>query len=64
MTFEFLCAGLNIETSGLVTFWFSGGQLLKPLVLFLHIGELIHLDWRFMSLYIISTAVTERVSGG
>ena len=30
MTFEFLCAGLNFETSDLVTFWLSGGQLLRP----------------------------------
>ena len=35
LTFEFLCAGLNFETSDLVTFWFSGGQLLRPLVLFI-----------------------------
>ena len=34
LTFEFLCAGLNLETSGLVAFWYSGGQLLRPLVLF------------------------------
>ena len=30
LTFEFLCAGLNFETSDLVTFWLSGGQLLRP----------------------------------
>ena len=30
MTFEFLCAGLNFETSDLITFWLSGGQLLRP----------------------------------
>ena len=30
LTFEFLCAGPNFETSDLVTFWFSGGQLLRP----------------------------------
>ena len=30
MTFEFLCAGLKFETSDLVTFWLSGGQLLRP----------------------------------
>ena len=30
LTFEFLCAGLNFETSDLVTFWMSGGQLLRP----------------------------------
>ena len=30
MTFEFLCAGLNFETSDLVTFWLSGGLLLRP----------------------------------
>ena len=35
LTFEFLCAGLNFETPGLDTFWFSGGQLLRPLVLFI-----------------------------
>ena len=33
MTFEFLCAGLTFETSDLVAFWFSRGQLLRPLVL-------------------------------
>ena len=32
---EFLCAGLNFETCDLVTFWFSWGQLLRPLVLFM-----------------------------
>ena len=30
VTFEFLCVGLNFETSDLVTFWLSGGQLLRP----------------------------------
>ena len=30
MTFEFLCAGLNFETSDLVTFSLSEGQLLRP----------------------------------
>ena len=30
LTFEFLCAGLNFETSDLVTFWLSEGQLLRP----------------------------------
>ena len=35
LTIEFLFAGLNFETSGLVTFWYSGGQLLRPLVLFM-----------------------------
>ena len=35
LTFEFLCSGINFDTSGLVTFWFSGGQLLRPLVLFI-----------------------------
>ena len=34
LTFEFLCPGLIFETSDLVTIWFSGGQLLRPLVLF------------------------------
>ena len=31
MNFEFLCAGLNFETSDLITFWLSGSQLLRPL---------------------------------
>ena len=30
MTFEFLCAGLNFETSDRVTLWLSGGELLRP----------------------------------
>ena len=30
MTYEFLCAGLNLETSDLVTFWLSEDQLLRP----------------------------------
>ena len=30
MTFEFLCAGLNFETSNLVTFWFSGSASETP----------------------------------
>ena len=33
LTFEFLCSGINFDPSGLVTFWFSEGQLLRPLVL-------------------------------
>ena len=37
LTFEFLCAGLNFETTGLVTFWYSGGQLLRPLVLLVYL---------------------------
>ena len=35
LTFEFLCSGINFDLSGLVTFWFSEGQLLRPLVLLL-----------------------------
>ena len=54
LTFEFLCAGLNFETSGLVTFWFSGGQLLKPLVLFHIILNFLYVrqsvSWSFSSL--------------
>ena len=34
LTFKFLCTGLNFENSDLVTFWFSGGQIPRPLVLF------------------------------
>ena len=30
LTFEFLSAGLNFDTSDLITFWLSGGQLLRP----------------------------------
>ena len=45
-TFEFLCSGLNFETSDHVTFWFSGGQLLRPLVLFK--GE-VHWFWKHIS---------------
>ena len=30
LTFEFLCTGLNFETSDLVTFWLSEGQFLRP----------------------------------
>ena len=30
LTFEFLCAGLKFQTSDLVTFWLSEGQLLRP----------------------------------
>ena len=33
LTFECLCAVLNFECSDLVTFWISGGQLLRPLIL-------------------------------
>ena len=39
LTFECLCAGLNFETSGLVTFCFSWGQLLRPLVLLFFISS-------------------------
>merc|ERR1711954_210000 len=35
LTFEFLCSGINFDTSGLLTFWFSGGQRLRLLVLFI-----------------------------
>ena len=35
LTFEFLCADLNFKTSNLVTFWLSGGQLLRPSVFFI-----------------------------
>ena len=37
LTIKFLCSGINFDPSGLVTFWFSEGQLLRPLVLFFYI---------------------------
>ena len=39
LTFEFLCSGSNFDPSGLVTFWFSEGQLLRPLVLLFFISS-------------------------
>ena len=39
LTFEFLCSGINFDPSGLVTFWFSEGQLLRPLVLLFFISS-------------------------
>ena len=40
LTFEFLCSGIDFYTSCLVTFWFPGGQLLRPLVLFAYVTSL------------------------
>ena len=56
LTFEFWCAGLNFETSDLVTFWLSGGQLLRPSGLvssrFNYVFKYVHIWFKYQSLMI------------
>ena len=51
LTFEFLCAGLDFETSDLATFWLSGGQLLRPSGLVFNIKAFGKQKWWGILLY-------------
>ena len=64
LTFQFLFAGLNFETSDPVTFWFSGCQLLGPLVLFfmMMLSEVCGTKAAIWLIYEVAKTLTSSVS--